>query len=152
MTRRSRQRLSDALPGLVLAGAFAVFALAESTIAAPPHELVIWRIAAAGAAMASLFGALNIMSSTWRLFAGGITVSWVVLWVVYVVWQDPTAFDGAFRTFTIALAVLMTWYWSRQPIELPVLRTTGATANAEVHYPMTSVSAMREGMKLKDGE
>lgn len=95
---------------------------------------------------------MNIMSATWRLFAGGISVSWVVLWVVYVVWQDPNAFDGAFRTFTIALAVLMTWYWSRQPMELPVIRTTGATANAKVHYPMTSVSAMHEGMKLEDAE
>ena len=43
-----------------------------------------------------------------------------MLWSVYVLWRDPDAVDFAYMGFMFTLAVLVTWYWSRQPVSIVV--------------------------------
>lgn len=123
-------RSFECVPGVTLAALFLVFAFTGSEVETGDSYLVGWRVAAVVVAGACAFGAWKLDKASVRTVAGAASVSWIMLWAVFVIWQDPVSVDTSFMAFMFALAVLSTWYWSHSPVMVVVSDSETHSAHA----------------------
>lgn len=112
-------RFSDAFPGVSLAALFFIFAFLGSEMANGSDAASAWRVTAGVIGVAVLMASFYRTHFRVRIFAGAISVTWIMLWAIHSMWATAETVSVAPIAFLIVLAVFATSYWSRSPMEVP---------------------------------